>query len=110
VQSCRAGVGDADRADGVAALQPNALLDGDVKEVAIQAEVLRSMVEDHQIPESAKSARKRNRSVVNRDRRRILGRANLDPVAQRPRSQGRAAELADNGSGDGPVELAAERP
>ena len=42
------------------------------------------MVEDDQIPESGKSARKRDRSVVDRDRRRVLGGADLDAVATPP--------------------------
>src|SRR5712691_9068375 len=50
--------------DGLAVLHAGAFLDGNLQQIAVQGERLRSVVEDHQISESGKSARKCDDAVV----------------------------------------------
>ena len=104
VHALRTGGDRAGAADRLAVLDPRALLHDNVEQIAVQAERLAAVIDDDQIPESGKAARKRDDAVVDGAGVGPFPRRDLDAVGGRC-----ATEPAGDGPGDRPFEGAAER-
>ena len=91
-------------------VDPSAFRHGRFEQIPVEAEALRSVIQNHQIPEFGKGPGKRDRSIVNRHGAGVFWRGDLNSIGRRPAAASWTAESAQNGTGHRPVEFAAERP
>src|SRR5204862_5112880 len=97
--------------DDIAAADHRALAEQRVGELAIEGEGAIAVVDDHHDAEAGKRRRKRDRPLVNRRHRRAFRPRDLNTVSDDRGAEpafGRAAEAAQHGAIQRPVEITTE--
>src|SRR5205085_6899657 len=107
VQSGWAGGRRSDRAKHLPRLDSGAALDRDVEQIPVEAERPRSVIDDHQIPESGKRVRKRADSFVNGPDRRALRHGEFHSVRRGAAYAGGAEPSPNDEVVSRPIQIAA---